>query len=186
MTSFIRRFATGAVLLIASAAQAAGPPPPPGTPRDFILPPMERLELDNGLAATLIDYGIVPQVTIFAVVAAGNVDEGSQTWLADLVGDELEQGAGDRDAAQFARAAADLGGALAVGVGVDYTSLSLTVLSEHAAAAVALLAKQRLEKEMRNRPSGRSTRRTSSNNSIGRTKYCTETVHSNATKLSAG
>jgi len=127
-------------LVLAATASAAEAPPVPGKPRDFVLPPTQVLELDNGLEATLIDYGIVPQVTLVAVVAAGNADEGRQTWLADLVGDALELGAGNRDAATFSRATADLGGELNVSVGADQTVLSLTVLGEHAAAAVALLA----------------------------------------------
>lgn len=142
MSPMLRGVLLCSVLTIAAAATATGAeaPPAPGTPRDFVLPPSQVLALDNGLEATLIDYGIVPQVTLVAVVAAGNADEGPQTWLADLVGDALELGAGGRDAATFARTTADLGGELSVSVGPDQTVLSLTVLSEHAAAAVALLA----------------------------------------------
>jgi predicted Zn-dependent peptidase len=140
MIAALRAMLFCAGLTLACAAPAAEAPPVPGTPRDFVLPPAQTLTLDNGLQATLIDYGIVPQVTLVAAVAAGNVDEGQQTWLADLVGDALELGAGSRDAAAFARATADLGGELSVSVGADQTLLSLTVLGEHAAAAVALLA----------------------------------------------
>lgn len=141
MRSPLHRLACAATLALAmSMATAAESPPSPGAPRDFVLPAENRFKLDNGFEATLVEYGIVPQVTLVAVVAAGNADEGARTWLADLVGDLLEQGAGDRDAAGFSRAAADLGGELAVGVGPDQTTLSLTVLGEHATEAVALLA----------------------------------------------
>jgi zinc protease len=148
VTGGLRMISVASVLLCACIATAAAraatgaveSPPAPAAPRDFALPPTERLALDNGLEATLVDVGLVPQVTLVAVVAAGNIDESDMTWLADLVGDSLEQGAGERDAAQFARATAELGGELGVSVGPDQTTLSLTVLSEHAAEGVALLA----------------------------------------------
>jgi len=75
-------------------AIAAETPPPPGQPRDFTLPGSETLELDNGLRITFIDHGMVPKVTVLAVVRSGNIDDGKSTWLADLTTEMLKEGAG--------------------------------------------------------------------------------------------
>lgn len=121
-----------------AAAQQA--PPPHGTPRDFVLPQRETLQLDNGLAITFIDYGVVPQVTILAAVRTGNIDEGDETWLADVTAEMLKEGTASRSAAEIARAAASMGGGLAVGAGAEQSTVGISVLSEHATAAARLVA----------------------------------------------
>ena len=124
--------------LPAAAQQQA--PPPHGTPRDFVLPQRETLQLDNGLAITFIDYGAVPMVTILAAVRTGNIDEGRSTWLADVTAEMMKEGTSSRSAADIARAAASMGGGLSVGAGAEQTSVAISVLSEHAADAARLVA----------------------------------------------
>ena len=70
--------------LFPALAVAGEVAPPLGQPRDFGLPGRETIALDNGLQVTFIDYGIVPKVTVLAVVRTGNIDDGSSTWLVDL------------------------------------------------------------------------------------------------------
>ena len=89
---------------------------------------------------TFIDYGTVPKVTLVAVVRTGNVDEGRDTWLADVAAEMLKEGTTTRSAADIARASAAMGGALSVGAGAEQTTASISVLSEHADAATRLLA----------------------------------------------
>jgi predicted Zn-dependent peptidase len=138
----VRRVAALLACLFAAAAAAAEreQPPLPGTPHEFRLPAKETLRLDNGLATTFIDYGSVPKVTVLAVVRTGNIDEGGDTWLPDVTVEMLKEGTNTRSAADIALAAAAMGGALAVGVGAEQTTASLSVLSDHAVAAVDLLA----------------------------------------------
>jgi predicted Zn-dependent peptidase len=138
----VRRVAALLACLFAAAAAAAEreQPPLPGTPHEFRLPAKETLRLDNGLATTFIDYGSVPKVTVLAVVRTGNIDEGGDTWLPDVTVEMLKEGTNTRSAADIALAAAGMGGALAVGVGAEQTTASLSVLSDHAVAAVDLLA----------------------------------------------
>ncbi len=133
------------VLLAACLAFPAAPqgrelPPAPGTPAEFTLPARQTLRLDNGLAMTFIDYGSVPKVTLLAVVRTGNIDEGRDTWLADVAVEMLKEGTTTRSASDIARASAGMGGTLSIGAGAEQTTASLSVLSEHAAAAAALLA----------------------------------------------
>jgi len=129
-----------ACLAFPAAAQAREVPPAPGVPADFKLPARETLRLDNGLAITFIDYGNVPKATVFAVVRTGNIDEGRDTWLADIAVEMLKEGTTTRSASDIARASAGMGGALSVGAGAEQTTASIAVLAEHAVAAVDLLA----------------------------------------------
>jgi predicted Zn-dependent peptidase len=128
--------------LLAAMAGAAEreQPPKPGTPHEFRLPAKEIARLDNGLAITFIDYGSVPKATILAVVRTGNIDEGRDTWLPDVAVEMLKEGTTTRSAYQIAEAAAGMGGTLNLGVGAEQTTAGISVLSEHAVAAVELLA----------------------------------------------
>jgi predicted Zn-dependent peptidase len=130
-------------LLLATSvvAQTKQAPPAPGTPRDFAIPEIRRIELPNGLRVRLVQYGEVPKTTVRVVTQTGNVDEGpNEVWLADLTGSLMEQGTATRSAEQIAREAASMGGALNVGVGVNQVNITMDVFSESAAAAVALAA----------------------------------------------
>ncbi len=122
---------------VASAQQA---PPPPGPPRPFQLPTPVTISLPNGIDATFVDFGSVPKVSVLVAVRTGNLNEGDRTWLADLTGDLLKEGTSDRNAGEIADAATLMGGQLSIGVTADETMLSLDVLSEYGADAVALLA----------------------------------------------
>jgi predicted Zn-dependent peptidase len=104
------------------------------------LPARETVRLANGLSLTFIDYGSVPLVTVLAVVRTGNIDEGESTWLADVAVEMLKEGTTTRSAADIARSAAGMGGALSAGAGAEETSVGISVLSEHAAAAADLVA----------------------------------------------
>lgn len=127
---------------IALAQQAAIPqaPPPPGPPRPFQLPTPVTITLDNGIKATFVDFGVVPKVSVAISVRTGGLNEDNRVWLSDLTGDLLKEGTSERTAEQIADAATLMGGQIGLGVGADETSLSLDVLSEYGADAVALLA----------------------------------------------
>ena len=92
-------------------------PPPGGTPKDFNLPAKDTVTLDNGLRVTLVEFGSVPKATVRVVVRSGNLNEGENTWLADLSGDFLLEGTASRSSDDIAREAAAMGGAVNVAVG---------------------------------------------------------------------
>jgi predicted Zn-dependent peptidase len=136
----MRRLAALLLALAAAAAGAREQPPVPGEPRDFRLPSRETLELDNGLSLTFIDYGTVPKVTVLAVVRTGNIDDGESTWLADVTAEMMKEGTATRSAPAIAEAAAGMGGSLNVGAGAEQATVGISVLSEHGAEAVELVA----------------------------------------------
>ena len=131
---------TLALALLPFAADARELPPASGEPREFSLPAKETVQLANGLSVTFVDYGTVPMVTVLAVVGTGNIDESESTWLADVAVEMLKEGTVTRSAADIARVAADMGGSLSAGAGAEQTSVGISVLSEHAAAAAELVA----------------------------------------------
>ena len=129
-----------AVSPAAAQSQDFPPMPPAGTPEPFTLPAAESFTLDNGMQVTLLRYGIVPKTYIGLRVYAGNLNEGEDVWLPDLMGQLLREGAAGRSASEIAEAAAEMGGGLGTGVGAHETVVNLAVLSEYGANAIQLVA----------------------------------------------
>ena len=115
-------------------------PPPGGTPKDFVLPAKDVFGLENGLQATLVPFGSVPKATVSIIVRSGNLNEGDQTWLADLSGDFFLEGTTSRSGEDIARAAAVVGGQINVTINEDQTTISGDVLAEFTPQMVELLA----------------------------------------------
>lgn len=121
-------------------AETAYPPQPAvGAPKPFQVPQSETYRLANGMTVTLIPYGLAPKAVASLRVFAGNLNEGESTWLADLTAEMLKEGAGGKTGPELAIEAASLGGDLNIGVSPTETSLTLSALSENAAAAVRLI-----------------------------------------------
>ncbi len=130
-----------ALLGIAIAQEAAKEQPPAGgIPKDFVLPAKDTFGLDNGLQVTLVPFGSVPKATVSVIVRSGNLNDGDQTWIADLSADFFLEGTSNRSAEDIARQAASMGGEINVSVGEDQTTISADVLAEFAPDMVALLA----------------------------------------------
>ena len=138
MSRVILSLLLGMSVLVEATAQTKQAPPAPGTPKNFAIPEIRRIELPNGLRVRLVKYGETPKATVQLVTQTGNFDEGAnEVWLADLTGLLMEQGTPARGAEQIAREAAMMGGALNIGVGPNQTRVGLDVYSESAPAAVA-------------------------------------------------
>ncbi len=139
---------TAALTAVVMVVILAGPgraqrdtPPPGGEPKDLRLPPARTLTLDNGLSATLVEFGTLPKVTVRVVIRAGNLnEEADEVWLADLTADLLKEGTMSLDAQTIARRAASMGGSIEVSVGPDRSHFEGEVLSEFGPAIVTLLA----------------------------------------------
>ena len=139
------RLVTPLALLALAASAAAQPfpstPPEPAPPRAFELAEGSAFALDNGVEVTLVPYGALPKATVYAVVRAGNVDEANdQTALADVMAGLLTEGTASRSSEEIARQAAELGGSISAGAGLDQTFVTSRVLSEFVPDAVALVA----------------------------------------------
>ena len=138
---FAAAIASTAIMGMAIAQETMKEQPPAGgTPKDFVLPAKETLGLDNGLQVTLVPFGSVPKATVSVIVRSGNLNDGDQTWIADLSADFFLEGTSNRSAEETARQAASMGGQINVSVGEDQTTISADVLAEFAPDMVALLA----------------------------------------------
>lgn len=127
------------VVILVFAEQQA--PPEGGKPKDFNLPAKKSKTLDNGLGMVLVPYGEMPKVTVSAIVKTGNLHEGPQeTWLADLTGNMLREGAVGMNFQTIARKAAAMGGEISVSVSRTETIVSISVLSEFVGQAIQLVA----------------------------------------------
>lgn len=116
-------------------------PPQGGEPKDLKLPPSRTITLDNGLTATLVEFGALPKVTARIVLGVGNLNEpADKVWLADITADLLKEGTTSMDARTLARKAAGMGGSIEVGVNADRSYFEAEVLSEYGPELIALLA----------------------------------------------
>ena len=128
------------LLCFTVAGLAQSQPPTPGPPRPFALPEVARYSLPNGMGVRLVQYGDVPKTSVRLVVRTGNIDEQpAEVWLADLLGDLMQQGTKTMTAYELAVAAARMGGSIDVGVGVNQMTVGGDVLSESAGEMIALV-----------------------------------------------
>ena len=116
------------------------PIPEPGPPPVVQLPARTDLLLPNGLGATLIPFGAVPKTTVIVTVGTGSIADGARPGLANLAADLLKQGVLGGDAASLFKRAADLGGSISIGAGVDSFTVSIDVLAEYGPEAIQLVA----------------------------------------------
>src|ERR1041385_842598 len=129
--------------LCAPALYAQKQTPPPGKqPKNFTLPEKKQGSLPNGLKTTMVQYGAVPKVTVQLIMKSGNVHEAAdQVWLADLVGDLLKEGGTTTmDFKTISKKVAGMGGDINVGVGLDQTFITGSVLSEFAPDLIKIMA----------------------------------------------
>src|SRR5262245_17308831 len=132
--------ATFALCLSSLAAQEKQAPPAGGPPKPFNVPAHESYALPNGMKVTLVPYGNLPKVTLSLVVRSGNLNEpAGMPGLADMVGKLMKEGTTSKSSKQIAEEAAGMGGAVTITVGADESDVTIDVLSDFDAKAVALL-----------------------------------------------
>ena len=141
----MRRTISVAALAVVSAssmlAQQKVAPPAGGTPKDFKLPTKREFTLPNGMDVTIVPFGTVPKATISLAIRFGNINEGpNEVWLADVMGDLMNEGTKSLTATQIAELTAGMGGGIGRGVGPDQTTIGGSVLSERAADFIRLIA----------------------------------------------
>ncbi|MDJ0748055.1 MAG: pitrilysin family protein [Woeseiaceae bacterium] len=108
---------------------------------DVTLPDYERVVLDNGAVLLLAAKHDVPLVGMRAVVRGGSVaDPAEKAGLADLLASVLQKGAGNRDAAEFAEAAASVGGNISASADVETVEISAEFLSRDIDLMIELVA----------------------------------------------
>jgi predicted Zn-dependent peptidase len=116
--------------------------PPEGLePKDFVLPAVLTMELDNGMKGSLVSYGHLPKTIVRIYLELGNINEDAdETWIADMTGELLKEGTSSMSASDVAKTAASMGGEIAFYTGMDQSWLGAEVLSEYTDNLILLLA----------------------------------------------
>ncbi len=108
---------------------------------DIILPSAERLVLNNGTVLILSENHDVPLIGLEAIIRGGAItDPTDKSGLANLVAGLLQKGAGSRDAAEFAEAAASVGGELSASADLESLHISAEFMAQDAALMIELIA----------------------------------------------
>ncbi|HVT03869.1 MAG TPA: pitrilysin family protein [Thermoanaerobaculia bacterium] len=105
------------------------------------LPPYQELKLSNGATILLMERHDVPMIAFSARIRGGSVvDTAGKEGVASLVAEMLQRGAGKRDAAAFAEAVDNVGGAINTGSSREAITVSGNFLSRDANVMLELLA----------------------------------------------
>ena len=106
-------------------------PPPPAENEIVSGDSLTRLTLPNGLVLIVLEDDRLPQVALGITLrrGAGSVDP-SLAGIAELAGEVMQRGAGERDALALAKAVEDVGASLSISSGWDSTTISISGLSE--------------------------------------------------------
>jgi zinc protease len=111
------------------------------TAQEITLPDYERVVLDNGAVLLLAEKHDVPLIGLQAVVRGGTAaDPLEHPGMASLLATLLEKGAGDRDAAAFAEAAAAVGGSIGADASMESFEVMADFLSRDAELMIELVA----------------------------------------------
>ena len=113
------------------------------------LPEYQTVTLDNGATVLLMPRKDVPLVAANIAVRGGALaDAAGKEGTADLLGEMLSQGAGDRSALQFAQAVDGAGGSIGFGSSREAITASAQFLSKDSALMLSLLADALLRPKM--------------------------------------
>ena len=132
-------FVMGCGLSSPRPAWEEAPPPPP---ENAIVSgdDLHRVMLPNGLTLLVLEDDRLPRVALGLTLrrGAGSVDP-ALAGVAELAGEVMQRGAGERDALALAKVVEDAGASLSVSSGWDTTSIGLAGLSEDRALLFEIL-----------------------------------------------
>ena len=135
-------------------------PPTPGPTPSVAMPDVQVRTLPNGLTLWVVESSELPTINAVLTFNAGSARDGDLPGLAAMTAELLDDGAGNRDALQFARAADLLGINLGAFASEERVSVSLSTLTRTADSAFALMgdlvmrptfAPEELERERKSR-----------------------------------
>ena len=114
--------------------------PAPLEPRPYQFPRFQRRRLPNGVQLVVAPVPKLPIATVIALVDAGVVcDPAGQEGIAQLTADLLLEGTLTNSAIELTERFERLGASVEVSTDWDSAALSVTALTEHLGAAIALL-----------------------------------------------
>ncbi|HEX6245714.1 MAG TPA: pitrilysin family protein, partial [Polyangiales bacterium] len=136
---------TSTAVTVTTAAPVKEQPPTSEKARDLSFPTVTHLTLDNGLVVDVVTHKQLPIVSAQLVIQSGSAnDPAGMPGLASAVADMLKEGTKQKTGAQFAEAVEFLGAHLGTSAGQETLRVSLSTLSEHFGAGMALVAEAAL------------------------------------------
>jgi len=136
----VRRRAVLRAFALAAFVAAGALAPRPAAAVPVHLPAFQRTVLKNGLVVFIMPSARLPLVDFRLTARAGAVnDPAGKEGLAHLTAELLTQGAGERNAQQFAEDMAYVGGTLESSSGAEQTVLTCEVLKKDFALGLELL-----------------------------------------------
>jgi zinc protease len=120
-------------------------PPASEKARDLSFPAVQHVKLDNGLVIDVVTQKQLPVVSVQLVIQSGSAnDPAGLPGVASAVADMLKEGTKKKKGAVFAEAIEFLGANIGTSAGQETLRVSLSALSEHFDAGLALLAEAAL------------------------------------------
>jgi zinc protease len=120
-------------------------PPAGDKPRDLSFPAVQHVTLENGLVVDVVTQKQLPIVSVQLVIQSGSAnDPVGLPGVASAVADMLKEGTKKKKGAVFAEAIEFLGANIGTSAGQETLRVSLSALSEHFDAGLALLAEAAL------------------------------------------
>ena len=114
-------------------------PPAPGPTPEVAMPDVQVRTLPNGLTLWVVETSELPTINAVLTFSAGSAQDGNLPGLAGMTAELLDDGAGNRDALEFARAVDLLGIGLGAFASEERISVSLSTLTRTADSAFALM-----------------------------------------------
>jgi len=116
-------------------------PPESGPPPTLKLPPIRHLKLSNGLPVVLLEKHTLPLVQMELIAMGGSaMDPVGKSGLANIAAAMMEEGAGSRDALQFADAIDFLGASISAFAGQHTSGVILHTPLSKLDSALSLFA----------------------------------------------
>jgi len=116
-------------------------PPKAGTPVVAAIPSPNEFRLANGLRVVVVERHALPLLSAALVTTGGGADDpATRSGLADLTADVMTKGTTTRSATQIAREIEALGGSISSDAGWDGSDVDVTIKSDQAGPALAILA----------------------------------------------
>ena len=109
--------------------------------QEIELPPIKKINLDNGLNLIVIEHHELPVVAFHLILKSGSAcDPADKAGLANLTAGLLRKGTETRTATQIAEEIDFVGGSLGAGSGLDATYATCQVLTKHFDVGLELLS----------------------------------------------
>jgi zinc protease len=116
-------------------------PPVPQAPKSVSVPAVKEKRLPNGLTVAVIERKNVPIVTVQLLIKSGAANESAdRAGLANMTASLLTKGTATRTATQIAEQIEFLGGSINTGAGWNNSIVSVNVMSDKLAQALAVMS----------------------------------------------